>query len=63
MGLDMCLYAEKYVSSYDYDFDGKEHTRRDNPEYERIIEASGMGSIPLLSAPTNMFLVSNLDIY
>ena len=46
MGLDMYLYAEKHVSSYDYEFDGKEHTRRDNLEYERIIEASGMGSIP-----------------
>jgi len=61
MGLDMYLYAEKYISSYDYEFDGKEHTRRDNIEYERVMEASGLSSLP--TAPYGSVTVSKCIAY
>jgi hypothetical protein len=46
MGLDMYLYAEKYVSGYDYEtIDGK-MTRRDNLMYDRVIESAGLTHLP-----------------
>jgi len=46
MGLDMYLYAEKYVSSYDYETIDGEMTRRDNLMYDRIIESAGLTNLP-----------------
>jgi hypothetical protein len=46
MGLDMYLYAEKHISAYDFESVNGEMTRKDNLEYDKVIEASGLNSIP-----------------
>jgi len=46
MGLDMYLYAEKHVSSYDYETIDGEMTRRDNLMYDRVIESAGLTNLP-----------------
>jgi hypothetical protein len=61
MGLDMYLYAEKNVSAYDYEYDGKEHVRRDNLEYDKILQASGLDSLP--SSENGMVIVAKQIAY
>ena len=46
MGLDMYLYAEKHVSSYDYETINGEMTRKDNLMYDRVIESAGLTNLP-----------------
>jgi hypothetical protein len=46
MGLDMYLYAEKYISSYDYETIDGEFTRKDNPAYDSTIRGAGMETLP-----------------
>lgn len=46
MGLDMYLYAEKYISAYDYEHSNGEVSRRDNLNYDNVIRASGMSQLP-----------------
>lgn len=46
MGLDMYLYAEKSISAYDYETINGEVSRRDNLEYDKTIEASGLDTLP-----------------
>jgi hypothetical protein len=46
MGLDMYLYAEKYVSGYDYETTNGKMTRVDNPMYNEIIKSAGLDSLP-----------------
>ena len=46
MGLDMYLYAEKNISSYDYETINGEITRRDNLMYDRVIESAGLTNLP-----------------
>jgi hypothetical protein len=42
----MYLYAEKYVSGYDYETINGEITRVDNPMYDEIIKSAGMDNLP-----------------
>jgi hypothetical protein len=48
MGLDMYLYAEKYIPAYDLEFLHTTHDykRTDNLEYADVIEASKMDTLP-----------------
>lgn len=46
MGLDMYLYAEKYISQVDYKNVNGELTRVVKPEYAEIMEAAGMADLP-----------------
>ena len=46
MGLDMYLYAEKSISSYDYETVDGEMSRRGNDMYDKVIESAGMSSLP-----------------
>jgi len=46
MGLDMYLYAEKYVSGYDYKTINGELERVDNPMYDKIIMSAGLDTLP-----------------
>jgi len=46
MGLDMYLYAEKYVSQNDYSNVNGEYTKTTRPEYMDIKNAAGMGHLP-----------------
>lgn len=46
MGLDMYLYAEKHISSYDYVENANGLSRRDNLEYDMVIGASNMDKLP-----------------
>lgn len=46
MGLDMYLYAEKHISSYDYETINGELTRRDNLMYDKVIESAGLNNLP-----------------
>jgi len=46
MGLDMYLYAEKYISGYDYETINGELTRRDNLMYDKVIESAGLTKLP-----------------
>lgn len=51
MGLDMYLYAEKSISAYDYETINGEVSRRDNLEYDKTIEASGLDTLPTAQYP------------
>ena len=42
----MYLYAEKYVSGYDYETIDGEMTRVDNPMYDKIIKSAGLDTLP-----------------
>jgi hypothetical protein len=46
MGLDMYLYAEKNISSYDYETINGQLSRKDNLMYDKVIESAGMESLP-----------------
>lgn len=47
MGLDMYLYAEKYISSHDYKNTPEgEYTRVDNPSAKAVDEESGLNVLP-----------------
>lgn len=52
MGLDMYLYAEKDVSNYDYVTIKGELDRVENSEYDKIITASGMDTLPTSQYPS-----------
>ena len=42
----MYLYAEKYISGYDYETINGELTRRDNLMYDKVIESAGLTKLP-----------------
>lgn len=63
MGLDMYLYAEKRVDSYSYENHNGELTRRDNIEYDKVIKASGMDSLPSPSHFSDDVIVSKQVAY
>ena len=46
MGLDMYLYAEKYISGYDYEMVNGEMQRKDNPVHDLLIGVSDMHTLP-----------------
>jgi len=46
MGLDMNLYAEKYVSAYDYEMTDDKMERSDNPIHALLIGISDMQTLP-----------------
>jgi hypothetical protein len=46
MGLDMYLYAEKYIPSYDYEVIEGEFTRKRSAIYDSTINGAGMETLP-----------------
>ena len=46
MGLDMYLYAEKYIGEYEYETTNGKTTRKDNLQYDRVMESAGMLGLP-----------------
>ena len=46
MGLDMYLYAERHVSEYDIEHNGKEIVRLDNIDYDKIVNSANMETLP-----------------
>ena len=46
MGLDMYLYAEKYIGEYEYETNNGNMTRRDNLQYDRVMDSAGMKQLP-----------------